>query len=278
MSRFHFGGLIVVGMAALLASCSSGPQAPEKGTPAFYWQAAKETAAAGEFSKTLDHLSKITKTDSEFKAKAQYWQMVLTSGMAKGYMELADAFDNGARANKANQMQFRRQASDLRTTANGLALMFAESFSAYQEKNKDADVLLAFPFPAASTAPVPVWAKASQGLAVSADELDAGVKANLKRNVLLAACAAAGAKSDVAKTQQMFNAGEVKVPRAVFVAAMAEAMVDEAALYGPMKLNIPEKAKIFLSKADEAVKSIPESKETKELAAKIDSEKKKAKN
>jgi hypothetical protein len=278
MSRYHFGEFIVVGLAALLASCSSGPQAPEKGTPAFYWQAAKETSAAGEYSKTLDHLSKIMKTENEFKAKAQYWHMVLASGMAKGYMELADGFDNGARANKTNQMPFRRQSSDLRTTANGLALMFAESFSAYQEKNKDTEAVLAFPFPSASTNPVPVWAKASQGLAVSSDELESGLKANLKRNVLLATCAAVGAKTDVAKTQQMFNAGEVKVPRAVFVTAMANAMYEEAALYGPLKLNIPEKTKIFLTRADEALKSIPESKETKELSLRIDAEKKKAKN
>jgi hypothetical protein len=261
----------------MLGSCASGPKAPEKGTPAFYWQAAKETSAAGEFEKTLDHLSKIIKTDNEFKAKAQYWHMVLASGMAKGYMELADGFDNGARANKTNQMPFRRQANDLRTNANGLALMFAESFASFQEKNKETEALLAFPFPSASTNPVPVWAKASQGLAVSAEELESGLKANLKRNVLLATCAAAGAKADVAKTQQMFNAGEVKVPRAVFVTAMANAMFEQAALYGPLKLNIPEKAKIFLTRADESLKTIPESKDTKELSLRIDAEKKKSK-
>jgi hypothetical protein len=261
-----------------MASCSSGPAAPEKGTPAFYWQAAKETAAAGEYAKTLDHLSKIMKTENEFKAKAETWHMVLSSGMAKGYMELADAFDNGARANKGNQMQFRRQANDLRTTANGLALMFAESFGNFQEKNKDTEAVLAFPFPSASTAPVPLWVKASQGLAVQADELETGLKNNLKRTVLLATCEAAGAKGDVARTQQMFNAGEVKVPRATFVMAMANSLFEQAALYGPLKLNIPDKAKIFLARADEALKALPESKEGKELAGRIDAEKKKAKN
>jgi hypothetical protein len=218
------------------------------------------------------------KTENEYKAKAQYWHMVLASGMAKGYMELADAFDNGARANKTNQMPFRRQSSDLRTTANGLALMTAEAFTAYMEKNKDTDAVLAFPFPSASTAPVPLWAKASQGLATTSDEVEDGLKNNLKRNVLLATCSAAGAKDDVAKTQQMFNAGEVKVPRAAFVAAMVSALYDEAQLYGPMKLDIPDKMNIFLAKANEALKSIPETKETKELALRIGAEKKKGKN
>lgn len=262
--------VLVPGLVLGLLSCSSGPTAPEKGTPAFYWQAAKETAAAGEYSKTLDHLAKIGKSENEFKTKAQVWQLVLTAGMAKGYMELADAFEHGARNNKANAIPLRRQTGAMRTNANSLALMTAEGFAAFQEKNKDAEIVLAFPFPSASAGMVPQIAKAGQGLVLPAEEIEAGLKNNLKRAVLMQTCLAAGAKDDIAKTQALFQAGEVKVPRGVFSMAMASALYDEALLYGEMKLNIPDRTKLMLEKAAEAVKAAPDSKESKELAKKIE--------
>ena len=60
-------------LIVLLAACSSGPSAPEKGTPAFYWNAAKETYAAADYNKTLEHLGNLLKTDNEFKAPALPW-------------------------------------------------------------------------------------------------------------------------------------------------------------------------------------------------------------
>jgi hypothetical protein len=266
----HFTGLISIGLFILLTACSSGPKAPEKGTPAFYWQAAKETQAAGELGKTNDHLSKILKGENEFTTKAQIWKLVLVSGMAKGYMEMADAFENGARANKTNQMAFRRTASDLRNAANALALEVAEVYGNFQQKNKDTEVVLAFPFPSASPAMVPQWGKATVGQMLPPDEIESGIKNSVKRTVMLASCSAVSAKDDVAKASELFKAGEVKVPRAAFVTYMASALYDESQLYGSMKLNIPERMKIFLSKADEALKSVPESKETKDLAARIE--------
>lgn len=270
-------GFIAIGALILSTSCSSGPKPPEKGTPAFYWQAAKETSAAGDFVKTSEHLSKIIKTDNEFTAKAMVWKLVVSSGLARGYMEYADAFELGARNNKANQMPFRKQANDLRTLANAVALETAEVFSQFKEKNKDAEVVFAFPFPNASPAIPPQLSKAGQGLMMQSEEIETGLQGMLKRSVLMATCAAAGAKEDVAKTEGLFKAGEVKVPRATFLQFMAKTLYDEAQLYSEMKLNNPERMKIFLTQAQEAIKSVPETKDTKELAKKIEESLKKVK-
>jgi hypothetical protein len=275
--KYYLTGLIAIGAAALLTSCSSGPEAPAKGTPAFYWQAAKETQAGGDMANTNDHLSKLLRGENEFAGKAQVWKLVLASGMAKGYMEYADAFEFGARANKTNQMQFRKQVSDLRGGANALALEVAEVFGNFQQKNKDAEVVLAFPFPSASPAMVAQVAKVSTGAMLPSDEIESGLKNVLKRSVMMAACGATGSKEDVAKAQDMFKAGEVKVPRAVFVQYMAGVLYDQSQLYTELKLSNPERMKIFVSKADEALKTVPESKESKELAAKIEAAQKKMK-
>jgi len=263
---------VAVGIVILLTSCSSKPGPPQKGTPAFFWQAAIETSAAGEFVKTSEHLAKLLKTDNEFTTKAQIWKLVVDSGLSKGYMEYADAFELGARNNKANLAPLRKQASDLRTMANAVALETAEGFAKFKEKNKDAELIFAFPFPNVSPAPVPQIPKAGRGLIMPSDEIELGMKSVLKRAVLMATCAAVGAKEDVARTQNLFKAGEVKVPRAVFIEFMAKTLYDQAQLYSEMKLNNPDRMKIFLTQAQEAIKSIPETKDTKELAKKIDEE------
>ncbi len=273
----HLISAIAVGIVILFPSCSSKPKAPQKGTPAFYWQAATETSAAGDFVKTSEHLSKILKDENEFTTKAFIWKLVVGSGLAKGYMEYADAFDLGARNNKANALPLRRRASDFRTMANAAALEMAEYFAKFKDKYKDPELVFAFPYPNVSPAPVPQISKAGQGLLMPEEEIELGLKNVLKRAVLMATCGAVGAKEDVAKTQALFKAGEVKVPRNVFIEYMAKSLYDQAQLYSELKMNNPDRMKIFLTQAQAAIKSIPETKDTKELAKKIEEGLKRAK-
>src|SRR6266481_6182850 len=82
----------------VLISCS-GDNAPQQGTPAFYWAAAKETFAAKDYVKTVQHLERLDAGDSEFTARARPWLLIMTSGMSRGYMDLADNFEAGSRTN-----------------------------------------------------------------------------------------------------------------------------------------------------------------------------------
>jgi hypothetical protein len=52
--------------------------------------------------------------------------------------------------------------------------------------------------------------------------------------------------------------------------AMANALYDESQLYGRQKLDDPEKEKILCSRSLEALKTLPESSETKALNTKIE--------
>src|SRR5215470_17808255 len=91
-----------------LTSCS-GPTTARVGTPEFYWYAAKETYAAGDYMKTADHLDHLIDNQNEYTARALPWSLVLTSGMAAGYIELADAYTAGARVNKIRSLALRRK-------------------------------------------------------------------------------------------------------------------------------------------------------------------------
>jgi hypothetical protein len=267
----------VVAVNLILYSCASGPRPPEKGTPAFYWLAAKESYAAGDYLKTIDNLEQVVTTENEHAAQAMPWLLVLTSGMTRGYMEISDQFETGARINKADPASFRRQMSQNRNAAARMSLSFAEKFAEFQ-KSTDEHVVLAFDFPGGSAAPVGALAKLGAGMLASPAEVESAVKTALTRSVLLEICATAGSPEDPARARELFKTGEVRIPRAQFVQAMASAMHDSALMYGRNKLDDPNKLTIFCTRAEEALKGIPESKESKELLQKIQGTIKKSKS
>jgi hypothetical protein len=262
--------LTVVGASLLTFSCSSGPAAPEKGTPAFYWNAAKETFGTGDYSKTLDHLDNLMKKDSEYRAQAYPWYLVLSTGMAHGYMELADRFETGAKANKTSPSDFRRQVSNYRRSARELTMGFVEAFDNFQKANSDAEVTLAFPYPSGSPGEPPTIARVASGILPPEAEIETAQNTELKRTVLLATARATGSEDDTTKAQALFKTTPVKVPRATFVEAMAMAMYDHAMLFDKKKMDEPNRMELMLTRASAALKGIPENKSIKDLSGKID--------
>jgi hypothetical protein len=252
----------------LLCACASGPQAPEKGTPAYYWQAAKETFAAGDFAKTVEHLDKILASENEYTAKALPWSLMITTGLAKGYAELADHYEIGGRTNKADPGSFRKQVANSRNFAGRLAMQVAEKWEKVQ-KLQGESVPLAFPYPPGSAAPAAILSKVTNGIVISPEEMEAAQKRTLERGVMRAACAMSGAPDDTAKLQETLKAPDAKVPRNTFVLAMANTLYEQSQLFTQMKLDQPDKLKVFCERSQEALKIVPESKETKELGAKL---------
>lgn len=262
-------------LTLVLVSCSeSGPQPPAKGSPAFYWTAATDTFKTGDYMKTNDHLEKLA--SGEYAAKAAPWRLILVDGLARGYAEMADRFETGARSNKTNQAPFRRQTSDFRSNASRLALSFAETLQKF-EKSNPTEVALDFPFPSGSATPVTAINKAAEGILVSGPELETASKAALDRSVLLAVTRAVGADEDAAKAREAFKSGAAKVSADVFWRGMAESALDQADMFGSLKLDQPDRYKYFCEYAMTLAKKLPAGKETKDLVAKIEAAMKKMK-
>jgi hypothetical protein len=259
-------GILVLACLFLISCSDSG--APKEGTPAYYWAAAKETFGTSDYVKTVEHLERLTATENEYTARARTWLLVMTSGITRGYMDLAESFDAGAHASKTNPTAFRRSTNAYRATANRTALAFVQAFDQFA-KGKDDPVPVALPFPTGGAAPVPQLAKAAAGTMLLPGELEPAVKRAITRGVLLAACAAAGAPEDPAKTQELLKPGTLQVPRAAFVTAMATTLFEESKLYGPRQIDNPERVKIFCTRALDALKTVPETRQTKELSSKI---------
>jgi hypothetical protein len=260
----------------VLSSCSSEPAGPAKGTPAFYWQAAGETFKAGDYMKTLEHLDKILDNDNEYTARALPWLLVITSGMASGYMELADHYEIGGRVNKSDPTAFRRSVINYRGFASRFSLRYAEN-AAKMDKVKGDSVPLAFGYPNGTASPVASLTRVVNGGVLPAAEVETVQKRAIERGVLLAACRAAGAPDDTARTSAILKSPDAKAPRAAFMMAVAQTLFNESQIYTQRKLDDPQRLAIFCQRAQDALKNVPESKESKDLGVKIQNALKKSK-
>jgi hypothetical protein len=260
--------LIAVPGVLYLTSCS-GPSAPQPGTPRFFWAAANETWAAGDYMKTEEHLSKLVNSQNDYRAKAQPWFLILTSGMTKAYMDLAEYSEFGGRAKPPLAIGFRRNTSNFRTYASRLSLQFAEEFEAFEKLNKDKTIPLAFSFPMGNPTMSAQIQRMGQGNLPNAAALDEIVSQHLKTGVVQATCRAVGATDDIAKAQGIFKAGNVQAPRETFFLSMANALHQQAQMYDRMKLDQPDRMKMFSTHALDIIKGLPETKETADLSKKI---------
>jgi len=258
--------LLAVAAALFLAACSSGPTPPEPGTPAFLWDAARQTYHAGDLAKTNNDLAELQQSDNVFTPRARIWQVVLAGGIACGYSELADAYESGAKMNGAHSLEFHRQVTALRGQASHAATDFAEAVRSFLAKDPSQDVVLAFDAPPGAAAEPPELRKAYAGIVLADAEAQALETAMIERGVIrVLSLANAGMDASV-KTP-----GEVKTPRATFLYATAKTLFDASDVFTAKKLDQPQYLKAMCEEALDALHSIPETHDTKALGAKIQS-------
>jgi hypothetical protein len=256
----------------IVAAVSCGPTNPstEPGTPAFYWKAAGDTFASGDYDKTNRNLGELVRKQGEFTARAQPWLLILTAGVGRGYAELADNFEYGARSNKINPGPFRAKVGTYRQMAGQAALQFAETFQEFEKRDQTQPVPLDFPYPSGSSMKVPELAQVANGVLVSDALLPSIEKRAIQRGVLNAVFEAAGAPEDAGKTQALFKAGNVQVPADLFAMAMAKNLYGLARLFERQKLDMPQRVEILCNQGQNALRTVKESKESKKLSADFD--------
>jgi hypothetical protein len=241
---------IAVALAMLGLAACSGPvtTSARVGTPEFYWYAAKETYAAGDYIKTADHLDHLIASQNEYTARAVPWSLVLTSGIAAGYMELADAYAAGARVNKANALAIRKKASDYRTMASPLVLRFAQNVDK-MNLVPAGGVQLAFGLPKGTAQQPALMAQIAKGYQLDKADEEQAAMLTVQRNVLLAVCRAAGAPNDSARTEEVLSHASALIARAQFENTISQILTLESSLYSREKLDDPEKLAAVKSRA-----------------------------
>lgn len=253
-------------------SCSSGPTPPKPGTPGFYWNAARENFAKGDYVKTNEQLGRITAGDNEYTARARAWRLILLSGMAEGNIELVNAFETGGKANKTNPAPFFREMARVRSIAGNLATQFLEEYERWMQAKQEGPVSLDFPAPLGSAAAVAQLERVASGMVLRPQDIETLERDVIRRGVILAACRAIGAPKDAAKLIETLKQPPATVAKETFLAGMAESLWTQAALFGPKRMQRPEFQKRFLSLSLEALNALPDSKEGKELKQKVEKE------
>ena len=262
-------GAIPIGALLILAGCSSGPQPPQPGTPPFLWAAAKTAYGAGDYGKAADNLTQLTRSENEFAARALPISIVIESGIAHGYIQLADSLDEGAKANRANPAPFRREATVVRGYATTASTQAAEALHRLLASDKSESFPFAFGSPSGSAAEPVQLQRVERGMLFPDAEIEALEKAMVQRGVLLSVAGVVGAGGDPAKAAGVFQNGDVKVARPVFLLAMAKSLFEAADMFSPKKLDLPNRVKMLCDVAEEALQGVPDGKEKKDLLGQI---------
>jgi len=259
----------------LFCSCASGPEPPRPGSPEFLWQAAQKTFDAGDYAKASDNLDRLAGSQNDYTARAQAWRLVVTGGIAKGLIDMVDNFEAGMYANKANMGPLRTQMDQYRSRADKQVLQFAETFLAFKKVQTGPTLELAFEFPKGSPLPAPQLTNIAKGQLPGEADKASAERLTLQRGVLMVASQVVGAPGDIAKAQETFRTVPVQVPRETYMYAMATLLNEFSELYGPRKLSIPDRQKLLMEQAIEALKGIPETKDSKKLLDTIQADLKK---
>ncbi len=233
------GVLATAALLGTLTSCSrptTTTPLQADSTSASYWSAAKECYSAGDYQKAIGHLDRLLDAGNPYSTRALPFSLVLTSGVAAGYMDLADFYAAGAKANKKRAMVFQRKASDYRALANHMVLHFAENTKKLDLLEGDS-VQLSFGAPKGNAAEPKLLTQISHGIELTQADEEAALSFALDRGVLLAACDTAGAPNNLAKAGELLQRGEFLVRRAKFAKAVADQLDSASKLYARSKLD-----------------------------------------
>ena len=196
--------------------------------------------------------------------------MIINGGVAFGYIEMSDAFEAGAKAHRPAATDFRRNMNTFRSAAAKESVQFYETYMEFKKANPAGPVPLAFSFPKGSAQEIADLEKASEGHVPSDDAIPALVRQALQRSVLLATCSVVGAENDPAKAQQAFGGENPTVPKDLVVLALAQGLDELGDFYSREKQDDPQRFTLFKEQALEALQSLPETDETKELIGSIE--------
>jgi hypothetical protein len=242
------------------SSCNNSEKAaapPKPGTLAYDWYAANENWKKGDYPGAQQHLARLAVAQSEYRERSRVWLMVVSGGIAQGYNELADEYEKSARTNPA----FRRQMQEVRNAANIAAMQYGESLRDALGKDKTGKLTFDFGFPTGS-ADLPLqMAKISKGLSMQDADYTVVREKMAERGVVKFAAALAGAPGDLEKAKAQI----ASVPRETALAASAKGLISTAELYGPKKLDVPQRGNALVKQAIEAISLVPDSKDKKEL-------------
>jgi len=267
--------------AFLLVSCSETQSGPARGTPEWFWVAANETYAAGDYEKTADHLENAADSENPWQERAAIWRFVLLDGLARGYMELADGYQDGAKKNERNAPKLQNSIQQYQRDARRHTINLAESLgTARRMMGKAQSIQLDFPLATGSAGESSALGRVLDGIVPNESQAFDAESQTGERGIILATTAAIGAGDDAAKTRTTFETRPVEVAANIFFLCVATSLLDRSEVFDRDHLNEPDKRDFMLKSAGDFSKPALEGededlkKQAEELQEKIEEAKK----
>lgn len=268
MRRLRLPAVMVAGV--ILTGCNSERAAapPKPGTIAHAWYAAGETWKAGEYERSMEYLSRVAAGQNEYRDRARLWLAVVSAGIADGYLELSNVYDEAARVNRTAASDYRARMREVRKVADSAALNYAQTVHELLPEYKDSQFAFDFSFPVGDLKEPVQLARIQKGLTMQPADHEVVRKAMAQRGVAKMAALIAGAPADLPKAQAQF----AKPPKEAALTGFASTLITVADLYCPRKLDLPQRGNALCKEALEAIEMLPAGKEKKDLEARAKKE------
>ena len=233
--------------AFLFISCSEPERGPTVGSPEWFWLAANESYAGGDYEKTADHLENAADSENPWEARAAIWRFVLLDGLARGYMELADGYQDGVKINQRNASALQNSIQQYQRDARRHTINLVESLGTVRKMiGKAESIQLDFTVPGGSAADSPALGMVLDGNVPKESQAIDAENQTVERGIILATTAAIGAGEDAAKTRKTFETPPVEVAANIFFLNVAASLLDRSEVFDRKHLNEPDKRDVML--------------------------------
>ena len=271
-----------IGLLLILSSCGGGTDSKKpvlmRNTPEFAYNEAKEAMSAIKIEKAISLTNDVmTRFPNSVQAqRARILRIVLLTGLAHGYGDLADAYLTGFEKGGKNAGQFRSTAFDFYRKKKNAILGFSDACDYMIQNYSDkADYVLECDFPSKEVSMNRLIEEVKKGNLLDSEQLKIAEEQELREGVLVSLAMFLGAENDRNKAKKLLEEGSRPLDPAEFFVRVGEMFLDDQKLFGRKTLNEIQYYRLFYQKAQECLnlaqkilKDKP-NKETEETATKL---------
>lgn len=231
--------LIAVALPLLIVtSCATDEGGPKRGTAGWYLAEAETAYDQGDMDKMLKSLEVIADADSDLKQRATLWMIAIHAGLARGYMELGNAYADGIKELEDPDVELLNALQQHRRDGRRYAIAFAEQAGPLLKMIAEAEsVPLDFPFPEGKAEASDALKNLSKGDVPNPAQMTTATEYTMQRGLVLQATELAGVGEDAAKAKTMFGTRPVQVPKNQFVFGLGKSLWHLSDLFGRDQLN-----------------------------------------
>ena len=265
-----------------LSGCGGGgPAAPKGGSPEWHWENASFYYDRGDFAKMSAELDNVASRETRLKERARVWRTVLLMGLARGYMEVGDAYRAAIEESPDQRPTYEPLLQQVNREARQFAIELTESLGSLDEAWATNEVNCQFPFPPDEATVHPVMDGISQGQEISLEQVDTASKHTVLRGVVLAAaefCGFGQGPESAEKAKTALDAGPVSVANDDARFATAKILLDVSLVFSRKRVDDPKIRLALIERTEQWLKPYLESenaeakKRAEEFAKEIEDE------